>query len=459
MLTSAPGLLPLDHYRLQLYNYAMAERLRCGQYAGGTAGNPMCPSYPIGPYGPRLALSMSLFHNRVFQPEEPKPQHSYIGLIAMAILSTADHKLVLSDIYQHILDNYPYFRSRGPGWRNSIRHNLSLNDCFIKAGRSANGKGHYWAIHPANLEDFKKGDFRRRKAQRKVRKHMGLAVDDEGTDSPSPPPCDGRGASPPPGLQGLCAGAWGTAASAVLPGSHHHHHHTVAAMYSTVVATTTTTAGHSASRKRQFDVASLLAPDDDPASGRFTKPAAAAAAAADAATHYHHHLHHLQSVKRLSIAAAAAAAAAAASRGADIDEDIDVVANDQDEAYAPDRRSASPRSCDGSNHNDDDRYAAVASPPSPSNHLHPQHSQQHQQLQQHPQPDIERAPAWHGLMQQWPTGFSQQLTGMSTMDPRILGRYYGQYMAAAQHASRRLNAGEESAAATGPPSTLQSNDC
>lgn len=80
------------------------------------------------------------YRNPQFTPEEPKPQHSYIGLIAMAILSSAESKLVLSDIYQHILDHYPYFRSRGPGWRNSIRHNLSLNDCFIKSGRSANGK-------------------------------------------------------------------------------------------------------------------------------------------------------------------------------------------------------------------------------------------------------------------------------------------------------------------------------
>lgn len=89
--------------------------------------------------------------------EEPKPSHSYIGIIAMAILGSKERKLVLSDIYQWILDNYPYFRRRGPGWRNSIRHNLSLNDCFVKAGRSANGKGHYWAIHPANVDDFERG--------------------------------------------------------------------------------------------------------------------------------------------------------------------------------------------------------------------------------------------------------------------------------------------------------------
>uniref|UniRef100_A0A8C2TBT7 Fork-head domain-containing protein n=1 Tax=Coturnix japonica TaxID=93934 RepID=A0A8C2TBT7_COTJA len=47
------------------------------------------------------------------------------------------------------------------GWRNSVRHNLSLNECFVKAGRSDNGKGHFWAIHPANMEDFAKGDYHR----------------------------------------------------------------------------------------------------------------------------------------------------------------------------------------------------------------------------------------------------------------------------------------------------------
>lgn len=270
------GLLSLDHYRFQLYNYAMAERLRCAQYS-----QPMpqiCSNYPaaaaaalMGPYGPRLALSMSLFHNRVFQPEEPKPQHSYIGLIAIAILNSPECKLVLSDIYQYILDNYPYFRTRGPGWRNSIRHNLSLNDCFVKAGRSANGKGHYWSIHPANLEDFKKGDFRRRKAQRKVRKHMGLSVDDDGTDSPSPPPLS---ITPPPistALQWMNAignhhGMFqpGIAEQSRIGPIHHHHHHPHHTQHH-ITATTkvySTVSHRSSARKRQFDVASLLAPDN-----------------------------------------------------------------------------------------------------------------------------------------------------------------------------------------------------
>ncbi|OON21777.1 fork head domain protein, partial [Opisthorchis viverrini] len=130
---------------------------------------------------------------------------SHLGLIAKAILSTEARRMILSEIYQWIQNNYPYFRTRGPGWRNSIRHNLSLNDCFIKVvyrycidtsvvfhltGRAANGKGHYWGIHPANMSDFLAGDFRRRRAQRKVRQALGLAcpADDRDTPSPNPQP-------------------------------------------------------------------------------------------------------------------------------------------------------------------------------------------------------------------------------------------------------------------------------
>ena len=149
------------------------------------------PNLTFGPPADLALFPMAKLDPRLFRvpfPEEPKPQHSYIGLISMAILSNPEKKLVLADIYQYILDNYLYFRHRGPGWRNSIRHNLSLNDCFIKAGRAANGKGHYWAVHPACVADFQKGDFRRRRAQRKVRRHMGLHQEQDEEDEDSPPP-------------------------------------------------------------------------------------------------------------------------------------------------------------------------------------------------------------------------------------------------------------------------------
>lgn len=120
-------------------------------------------------------LSESSSIDRISDDEENtdgKPNHSYISLIANAILASQEKRLVLSDIYNYVLDNYSYFRNKGPGWRNSIRHNLSLNECFMKAGRSPNGKGHYWAINPANYDDFSKGDFRRRRAQRRARRAM-----------------------------------------------------------------------------------------------------------------------------------------------------------------------------------------------------------------------------------------------------------------------------------------------
>ncbi|XP_052277921.1 forkhead box protein D5-C-like [Dreissena polymorpha] len=98
------------------------------------------------------------------------PGLSYIALISMAIQSSSEKRMLLSEIYSWISERFPYYQLKEKSWRNSIRHNLSLNECFVKNGRSENGKGNYWSIHPANIEDFAKGDYRRRRARRRVRK-------------------------------------------------------------------------------------------------------------------------------------------------------------------------------------------------------------------------------------------------------------------------------------------------
>ena len=98
-----------------------------------------------------------------------KPDASYIELIAKAIMESPGQKLKLQDIYDTLAKKHPYFQVADPGWRNSIRHNLSLHECFCKTERCGSGKGHYWSIHPIHMQDFLMGDFRRRTVKSRAR--------------------------------------------------------------------------------------------------------------------------------------------------------------------------------------------------------------------------------------------------------------------------------------------------
>lgn len=83
----------------------------------------------------------------------PKPQISFACLIGMAILDAPAKRMTVSEIYKFMESRYPYFASAGPGWKNLVRHNLSLNHYFCKQskGDEMGSKGSYWRIRPESL--------------------------------------------------------------------------------------------------------------------------------------------------------------------------------------------------------------------------------------------------------------------------------------------------------------------
>lgn len=112
---------------------------------------------------------------------DQKPPYSYISLTAMAIWNSPEKMLPLSEIYRFITERFPYYRRNTQRWQNSLRHNLSFNDCFIKIPRRPDrpGKGAYWALHPAAFDMFENGSLLRRRKRFKLLKSDKEVLDNE----------------------------------------------------------------------------------------------------------------------------------------------------------------------------------------------------------------------------------------------------------------------------------------
>ncbi|XP_030067579.1 forkhead box protein I1 [Microcaecilia unicolor] len=141
-------------------------------YLPGSNSSPFMPQS----YGMQRQLPLNMHGDLSWLPipsqEElmklVRPPYSYSALIAMAIHGAPDKRLTLSQIYQYVADNFPFYNKSKAGWQNSIRHNLSLNDCFKKVPRDEDdpGKGNYWTLDPNCEKMFDNGNFRRKRKRK-----------------------------------------------------------------------------------------------------------------------------------------------------------------------------------------------------------------------------------------------------------------------------------------------------
>ncbi|CAE1320649.1 FOXM [Acanthosepion pharaonis] len=73
-----------------------------------------------------------------------RPSHSYEKLIKAALNSRQDKRMTLKEIRQWVENTYPFYKnSPNPGWKDSIRHNLSVSKLFVKESPKY---GSYWKL-------------------------------------------------------------------------------------------------------------------------------------------------------------------------------------------------------------------------------------------------------------------------------------------------------------------------
>ncbi|XP_054843034.1 forkhead box protein E1 [Eublepharis macularius] len=197
----------------------------------GPASSGLPASVKLEPEAAEAAALRAGGRRRKRPVQRGKPPYSYIALIAMAIAHAPERRLTLGGIYRFITERFPFYRDGPRKWQNSIRHNLTLNDCFVKVPREPGrpGKGSYWALDPQARDMFESGSFLRR---RKRFKRSDLSTYPAYRHQEPAPPAAGApfappaalGYPPPPPLFGLGAlmaqaGPEGAPPSLPQPGS------------------------------------------------------------------------------------------------------------------------------------------------------------------------------------------------------------------------------------------------
>ncbi|XP_038047165.1 uncharacterized protein LOC119721251 [Patiria miniata] len=93
----------------------------------------------------------SLQTSQMIDPRFERPTYSYSTLIQFAISSSKSGKMTLREIYTWIEETFPYFKTAKAGWRNSIRHNLSLHKIFVREPPLSHGQPAFWTLRPGTV--------------------------------------------------------------------------------------------------------------------------------------------------------------------------------------------------------------------------------------------------------------------------------------------------------------------
>uniref|UniRef100_A0A3B5M6A4 Forkhead box N1 n=1 Tax=Xiphophorus couchianus TaxID=32473 RepID=A0A3B5M6A4_9TELE len=145
---------------------------------------------PDGTKYPLQSLSIQPHQERSTEALFPKPIYSYSILIFMALKNSKTGSLPVSEIYSFMTEHFPYFKNAPDGWKNSVRHNLSLNKCFEKV-ENKNGntsrKGCLWGLNPAKVEKMQEELHKwRRKDPQTIRRSMAKPGEVERRPTPLP---------------------------------------------------------------------------------------------------------------------------------------------------------------------------------------------------------------------------------------------------------------------------------
>ncbi|XP_068724523.1 forkhead box protein O1-like [Montipora capricornis] len=139
-------------------------------------------------------LTPDLLSTRGGQAPVPKPRSqqvnpwgkaSYSDLITMAITSTDENMMTLSDIYGWIVKNVPYFNDKGTylsvqGWKNAVRHTLSLRKRFVRVPDPTRPYRSMWTIS----EDHKRNHMKTVKSRDSKIRRRRSSEDRQGNSQP-----------------------------------------------------------------------------------------------------------------------------------------------------------------------------------------------------------------------------------------------------------------------------------